>query len=128
MRVRPFFWFLIASVCVAVLIFADLLPEHAPVMIDLQVDQLPATAHAPTTLTLHLMDSEGMPIEQALVESSVTMTNMDMGVLRGNVVSTGNGVYRARLSFSMSGPWAITFVVHADGFETLQHTLKLVVA
>lgn len=125
MRVRPFFWFLLALTCVTVLMVAALAPGHAPVRIQLSVDQTTPAAYMPTTLTLHLTDPDGLPIEQAQVDSSINMTNMDMGTLHSGVLSVGNGVYKTQLSFSMTGPWVVTFVVHADGFEPLQRTMSL---
>ena len=78
MRVRPFFWFLLAFSCAGVLIFAALLHTQGPAMMQVHIDQQRPVANAFTTLELHLTISEGLPIEQAQVLPNAKMTNMSM--------------------------------------------------
>ena len=123
MRVRPFFWFLLAFSCIGVLIFAALLHTQAPAMMRVQLDQQPPVASGFTTLELHLTDSQGLPIEQAQVLPNARMTNMSMMTNHTHVESLGHGTYVAQLQLDMAGPWEISIVAHADGFEPIAQNL-----
>ncbi len=78
MRVRPFFWFLLALSCAGVLIFAASLHTQSPAVMRVQLDRQPPDASGITTLKLRLTDSQGIPIEQAQVLPMARMTNMNM--------------------------------------------------
>jgi nitrogen fixation protein FixH len=123
MRVRPFFWFLLALSCIGVLIFAALLHIQAPAVMRVQLDQQHPVASGFTTLELHLTDSQGLPIEQARVLPSARMTNMDMATNHFRVSPLGHGTYIAQLQLYMSGPWEISIKANADGFEPVAQTL-----
>jgi YtkA-like len=123
MRVRPFFWFLLAFSCIGVLIFAALLHTQAPAMMRVQLDQQPPVASGFTTLELHLTDSQGLPIEQAQVLPNARMTNMSMMTNHTHVKSLGHGTYVAQLQLDMAGPWEISIVAQADGFEPIAKNL-----
>lgn len=123
MRVRPFFWFLLAFSCIGVLIFAALLHSQAPALKRVQLDQQYPTQSSLTTLELHLTDSEGLPIVQAQVLPNARMTNMNMETKQILVQSLGNGTYLARLQLDMAGPWEISIQAHADGFEPISKNL-----
>lgn len=123
MRVRPFFWCLLAGVCVGVLIFAATIRTRAPVMMQMHLDQAHPKALEITTLELHLTDQEGMPIEHAQVVPSAWMTNMDMGTNRVSVMMLGQGNYQAQLQLSMAGPWEIRVEAQAPGFDPSQQVL-----
>ncbi len=123
MRVRPFFWFLLAFSCIGVLIFAALLHSQAPALMRVQLDQQNPTKSSLTTLVLHLTDSEGLPIEQAQVLPNARMTNMNMKTNQIHVQSLGNGTYLAQVQLNMAGPWEISIQAHADGFESVSKNL-----
>ena len=123
MRVRPFFWFLLATVCMGMLIFAANAQIHAPALLQVHIDQQQPTATAMTTLHLHLSDSQGLPIEEAQVLPNAYMTNMDMKTNEDYVRSIGQGDYNVQIHLYMAGPWAITIRAIADGFLPLQKTL-----
>jgi YtkA-like len=123
MRVRPFFWFLLAFSCIGVLIFAALLHTQAPALMRVHLDQQRPVAYDFTTLELHLTDSQGLPIEQAQVLPNARMTNMSMVTNQIHVESLGHGTYLAQLQFNMAGPWEISIEAHADGFETIAKNL-----
>ena len=123
MRVRPFFWFLLASSCIGVLLFAALLHTQAPAVLRVQLDQQRPVASGLTTLELHLTDSQGLPIEQAQVLPNARMTNMDMVTDQIHVESLGQGTYLAQLHLDMAGPWEISIEAHADGFEPMVKNL-----
>jgi glycine cleavage system regulatory protein len=123
MRVRPFFWVLSALSCSGVLIFAATLRTHAPVIMQVRLDQRPPVTGGVTTLKLHLTDSQGLPIEQAQVLPNAKMTNMNMVTNQIRVESLGQGNYMAQFQLYMAGPWEISIEAHADGFESLERTL-----
>jgi nitrogen fixation protein FixH len=123
MRVRPFFWVLLALSCSGVLIFAATLRTHAPAIMQVRLDQRPPVVGGVTTLELHLTDSQGLPIEQAQVLPNARMTNMDMVTNQIRVESLGQGNYMAQFQLYMAGPWVISIEAHADGFESLERTL-----
>jgi glycine cleavage system regulatory protein len=125
MRVRPFFWFLLALSCTGVLIFATLLHTQAPAVMRVQLDQQHPAASGFTTLELHLTDSQGLPIEQAQVLPEARMTNMNMVTDQIRVEPLGQGNYLAQLHLYMVGPWEISINAHADGFEPMAQTLDV---
>jgi len=123
MRIRPFFWCLLAFSCIGVLIFAATMRTQAPAIMRLHLDQQPPVAGGVTTIELHLTDSQGLPIEQAQVSHSAKMTNMDMVSNHFRIEPLGHGTYLAQLQLYMAGPWKISIEAHADGFEPLAQTL-----
>jgi hypothetical protein len=123
LRARPFFWWLFAVACIAVLVFAALVRRDVPAMMQVHLDQPHPTAYGITTLTVQLTDPQGLPIEQALIVSHADMTNMVMGVDQRAVRDVGQGRYRVQLQLDMAGPWAIKITSHAPGFAPLQRTL-----
>lgn len=123
MRVRPFFWFLLAFSCIGVLIFAALLHTQAPAVLKVQLDQQHPVTSGFTTLELRLTDSQGLPIEQAQVLPNARMTNMSMATNQIYVESLGEGIYRAQFQLDMAGPWEISIQAHADGFEPIAKNL-----
>ena len=123
MRIRPFFWFILALSCTGVLIFAALFHTQAPAVMQVQLDQQHPVASGFTTLELRLTDSQGLPIEQAQVLPNARMTNMGMMTNQIQVESLGHGTYIAQLQLYMAGPWEISIEAHADGFEPIAKTL-----
>ena len=122
MQIRPFFWCLLATVCMSLLIFAAHAQTHALAQLQVHVDQQP-TATGMTTLHLHLTDLQGLPIEEAQVVPDAHMTNMNMITNDEYVHSIGRGDYNVQIHLYMSGPWAITIRANADGFLPSQKTL-----
>lgn len=123
MRVRSFFWLLLAISCTGVLLLATTVQEHVPALLQVHVDQQHPTALGFTTLELHLTDTQGLPIEEAQVFSSAKMTNMYMVAQQSHVKYTGQGNYTAQIYLYMAGPWAITVQAHAGGFDAPNQTL-----
>jgi hypothetical protein len=122
MRIRPFFWCLLATVCMSVLIFAANAQIHAPAQLQVHIDQQP-TAAGMTTLHLSLTDPQGLPIEEAQVVPDAHMTNMHMITSDEYVRSIGRGNYNVQIHLYMAGPWAITIRANANGFLPSQKTL-----
>ncbi len=125
MRIRPFFWCLLALVCGSVLLFAATNQTYVPAMLQVHVDQEKLTAAGITTLELHLTDPQGVPIEEAHVLPNARMTNMDMQTSYHNVSAIGKGHYKVELRLYMAGPWLITLHANADGFRPLEQTLQV---
>ena len=123
MRIRPFFWCLLALSCIGVLVFAATMRTHQPAIMLVRLDQRPPVAGGVTTLELHLTDSQGLPIERAQVLPSARMTNMEMVTKQIRVESLGQGNYMAQFQLYMAGSWEISIEAHADGFESLERTL-----
>ncbi len=127
MHVRPFFWWLLIGVCAGVLVFACTFRQEIPVLMHLSLDQPTAKTSEALTLTLHLTDSQGLPIEQAHVISDITMTNMDMGVDQQPLQAVGLGMYTTHLHLSMTGPWMISVIAQASGFMPSHQDLSIAV-
>ena len=124
MRIRPFFWFLLALSCTSVLAFALLRPSYAPAILQVRMNSQ-QIAVGTATLTLHLSDPQGLPIEQAQISSDIHMTNMVMPTPFSSITAQGKGNYALRVQFSMAGPWAIDVRAYADGFTPLEHILHI---
>jgi len=122
MRVRPFFWFLLALSCASVLIFAATTKTYTPELLQVHIPQHPRAVGV-TTLELHLTDPEGLPIEQAQIVSHARMTNMDMVTNEKRMQEIGQGNYIVQLHLYMAGPWEITVMADASGFAPSHQTL-----
>ncbi len=125
MRIRPVFWFMLAFVCCALLLFASVIREHTPALMQVRVDRAVPVAVGYTTVELHLSDSQDIPIEQAQVTPTARMTDMNMTALSYSVKTLGQGNYDVQFALSMGGPWEISIVAHADGFDALQQSLLI---
>ena len=123
MRVRFFFWLLFVLTCVSVLTFAFLFQRDVPALIQLSLDQQAPKAQQVVTLSLHLTDSGGIPIDNASIISHANMTTMHMQDDKHQLKSVGQGKYIAHLQFSMAGSWLITTSVHANGIVPTQQKL-----
>src|SRR2546421_3918792 len=125
MRVRPFFWLLLAASCIGILIFAATVQEHVPAVMQVHIDQQHPAPVELTTVELHLADTQGLPIEEARIFSSANMTNMDMAGHQINAKYFGQGNYAAQLQLYMAGPWAVNIRAQEEGVDKLHLTLLL---
>lgn len=123
MRVRFFFWLVLALTCVSVLTFATLFQRDIPALIQLSLDRPFPKVRQVVTLSLHLTDAEGIPINNASVISQTNMTTMDMQDKGHQLKSVGQGRYIAHLQFSMAGSWLILTTIHAKGIVPAQQKL-----
>jgi YtkA-like len=123
MRVRPFFWILLAASCIGALVFAATWRAHAPAVMQVHVAQHPTASGGYTAVALHLMDEQGLPIEAAQVFSQANMTNMEMITKQSSTRYLGKGDYITQLRLYMAGPWLITIQVYAEGFDMPRQTL-----
>jgi nitrogen fixation protein FixH len=125
MSIRPFFWWLLTCTCVGVLFFAYTFRQEVPALMHFSLNQPVARANEPLTLTLRLTDPQGLPIKQAHVIASINMTNMDMGVDQQQLQAVGPGKYTTPLHLSMTGPWIIQVMAHANGFLPTHQNLYI---
>src|ERR1700738_686418 len=114
MRIRPVFWCMLAFACCAVLVFAGTIREHAPAVMQVRVDKTVPISVGYPTVELHLSDPQNIPIEQAQVIPTASMTDMDMIAISSPVKALGQGNYSVQFALSMAGPWKITIIAHAD--------------
>lgn len=126
MRVRALCWVVLAAVCIGALILAAAVSLHRALPMQARIAQVSA-AQASALLRLLLTDPEGTPIDQASVIPSVSMPTMPMQTQRISVQELGQGVYLARISFSMAGLWRIELLARADGFAPVRQSLQLAV-
>ena len=129
MRVRPFFWIFLASICIGTLCFAGAMTgwwEALPMQV--HIDPVVALAPGSVLVDLHLTDTEGVPIDQAQITPHISMPAMPMGRQQMNVQSLGQGLYVAHCTLSMLGTWKIDVVVNAPGFESSQQSLLFTTA
>ena len=125
MRVRPFFWALLAMICVGVLLFAETISLHRYTPMSVHIDQVSAATFDATSIRLHLSDSEGLPIEQASVTSHASMPAMHMTSQKISIQALGQGIYLAHLHFSMTGAWNIEIIADAEGFTPVHQSFSL---
>ncbi len=123
MRIRPFFWLILVGSCIGVLVFALTVHPELSTVIHISLNSPQPSQKTATILTLHLTDVQGLPIEHAHVISSLTMTNMDMGTVEYTLQPVGRGYYETALRWSMTGPWVVNVIAHAEGFLSTTHTL-----
>jgi hypothetical protein len=125
MRVRFFFWLLFTFTCVGVLTFAFFFQREVPTLIHLSLDHPSPKVQQVVTLSLHLTDTEGVPIEHASVISHADMTTMHMREAIRQLTPVGQGNYITHLQFSMLGSWFVTVNVHSVGILPVEQHLFL---
>lgn len=122
MRIRPFFWCLLAFVCISILIFAASYRTYAPNILRVHMVR-GLVSSKPAIIELSLTDTQGLPIENAQILSHAHMTNMNMPTQEISSKPLGQGRYIVQLHLFMVGPWAIDLKAQADGFLTSQQSL-----
>ncbi len=125
MRIRPFFWCLLAAVCIGVLSFAATYQPHHSNILHVHFAQSHITSDQPAVLEVFLTDTQGIPIDFAHISSHARMTNMDMPTQQTNIQSLGQGRYKVQIYLSMAGPWAVDLQALADGFLPAQQSLYI---
>lgn len=73
MRVRPFFWAFLATVCVGVLIFAGVVAKNQLYPLQAQIQQVVSNPAGLVVVHLHLADTENQPIDHAMITPDATM-------------------------------------------------------
>ncbi|HEY3992181.1 MAG TPA: FixH family protein [Ktedonobacteraceae bacterium] len=125
MRVRPFFWIMLVTVCASILIFAANIPAYRSVPLQARIEQISTTTSSFSQVYLRLTDSEGLPVDQASVTPHAYMPDMAMAPPLTRVQSLGQGLYLASIDLSMVGSWKIDIVAHADGFAPMKQSITL---
>lgn len=123
MRIRPFFWCLLACVCIGTLAFAATYQSHSSNILHVHLVQSHLLSNKPAILEVSLTDTQGLPIESAHISSHARMTNMDMPTQQISTRSLGQGQYRVQMYLFMAGPWAIDLQAQAEGFLPSQQSL-----
>lgn len=129
MRVRPFFWILLATICIGTLTFAGVLTrcwETLPMQV--KIDPVVTLAPGAVLVDLHLTDTEGLPIDQAQITPHVSMPAMPMGQQHMSVQALGHGLYVAHCTLSMLGTWKLDVIVNAPGFASSKQSLVFTTA
>ncbi len=125
MRVRPFFWLLLACSCISALALALFWPVQVPAVLQVRVAQQPPLRVGTALLELRLTDPDGTPIEQAWLSSDAWMPNMVMGPTPSAIRSEGRGNYSLQIALSMPGAWLVKIEAHAPGFTPQQTIIHL---
>ena len=123
MRIRPFFWCLLAFVCIGTLAFAATYHAQTYNVLRVRFVQPHLVSDKPALLEVSLTDTQGLPIEYAHISSHAHMTNMTMPIQQITTRSLGQGQYMVQMSLSMAGPWAIDLQAQAEGFLPSQQSL-----
>jgi hypothetical protein len=96
-------------------------PLREEQLVDGVVVGLEASASPPLNasqeLIVTLADEDGRPIDGADVYLDLTMLAMPMGTNRPEAEPLGEGRYRARTAYTMTGDWEITVVADVAGAE-----------
>lgn len=128
MRVRPFFWTLLAIVCASVLVFAVMVTNNRAYPLQAQIEQVLTSPTGIAVVRLHLTDTENQPVDQATILLSASMPAMSMEPPVANLQDLGQGGYLARFHLSMTGLWQLTFQVSAPGFLPTHQFIALQVS
>jgi uncharacterized protein (DUF58 family) len=123
MRIRFFFWFFSIFSCLGVLTFAFLFQKDLPALIEISLNHPFPKVQQVVTLTLHLTNPEGFPIDNASVISDANMTTMNTRKNKHQLQSLGQGNYTTNFQFSMAGPWLIPVTIHSSGIVPAQQKL-----
>ncbi len=123
MRVRPFFWCLLALACIGTLTFAIMYQPHSSNILHMHFAQSRIVSNQPAILEVSLTDTQGLPIDFARISFHTRMTNMDMPTQQISTHSLGEGHYRVQMYLSMAGQWAIDLQAQAEGFLPSQQSL-----
>ncbi len=65
-----------------------------------------------------------MPARGLKIKAQVSMTSMDMGIEMPKVKEISPGKYRAKVTFSMAGPWAVKLSLPEGGEKVLTFNVK----
>ena len=123
MRVRPFFWFLLAAVCVGVLTLSANIKVAQAIPLLAHIEQISTSTASTAEVRLRLTDAEGVPVDQARVTPRASMLEMAMAPQPTTVQPLGQGLYLASISFSMAGSWEIDIAAYADGFAVTKQSI-----
>lgn len=100
--------------------------DAGPYTVTLKVDPNPPLITQPATvsLTVSLKGSQ-QAIPAAHVAIASDMESMGMGIGAVNAQPQGNGMYLARVQFSMSGAWTLQVVITTPGTRAVNATFEV---
>ncbi len=99
-----------------------------PYQATLQVDPNPPLITQPATLSVRvILNSSQQPITSAHVTIEGDMEAMDMGLDKAEAQSRGDGLYEAKVQFTMSGPWRVQLVIAAPGNKPVSMVFEVTV-
>jgi len=90
--------------------------DSKPVNIQVESDPNPAVV-GDITLTLHITDGNGAPLDGARVDVSVDHSDMTGMTMSGPASEQEAGSYAITADFSMSGNWKMTIYVRKDSLD-----------
>lgn len=125
MRVRPFFWCLLAFVCIGTLAFAATYQTQVSNILRIRSVPSHLVSNKPAIIEIFLTDTQGLPIEYAHISSHAHMANMRMPDQQISTRSLGKGRYIVQMYLSMAGSWAIDMQAQAEGFLPSQQSLRV---
>ncbi len=89
----------------------QMLAEAGPYIVTLIANSGQFVTGDSNVVSLGVRDHAGHPVADATVRVHADMTTMPMPVPDVMAAAQGNGRYRARLVFSMAGPWRLTITI-----------------
>ncbi len=125
MRVRPFFWMLLAMVCTSVLIFAIMVTNNQVYALQTQIEQVMTEPAGIVMVRLHLTDRENQPVDRATISLHASMPAMSMEPQVTHLQALGQGSYLSRFHLSMTGLWQLALAISAPGFLPTHQLITL---
>ena len=90
--------------------------------VTLSLDPVTPTAGAAAAVRVTLRDGQARPLRGARLQVEAHMSHPGMAPLVADVFETAEGIYTARLPFSMAGAWTLVVTgVLADGRRVAAH-------
>jgi len=109
------------------LIADDEIPITADVRGTIAIDRGASDKRYSRSLELRLFHTDDQPIDDAAVQLTAHMRDMDGGTFRESATVAGGGRYALPLAFPMPGEWQVDLEIQRPGMpvQTLQVTMTL---
>ncbi len=100
--------------------------EAGSYSVTLTVNPNPPRITQSATLSIQvLLRASRQPVSNAHVTLESNMETMDMGTDHENAQSQGDGMYVARVQFSMSGPWQVQVNIAEPGGQSVSAVFEV---
>jgi hypothetical protein len=99
--------------------------QAGPYQITLRVNPNPPSETQPATISIQVANTSQQAVTDAHVFVDSTMQAMDMGTVRNEAHTQGNGLYRAQVQFVMGGPWGLLVSIDRPGQKTVSTTFRV---
>lgn len=86
--------------------------QQEDIVLRTEIAPFPPRMLAPATLTIHVSDHSGQPVNKAKVTASLSMPDMMCGRIEVNISEAEPGVYTGEAVPLMAGTWEALVVVH----------------